>query len=353
MRLRRLLAAAGVLLLAACSGSAGTPPRAPQSVTTTAGTAPATDCRVTDKLVPSCGVLWGVATPGTYDNQRAVERQVGRPFNLVYHYHDLVEKLPTETERRQVADGQILHLAIAARTYGQEQSPASYASIASGRYDAQLTAQGKGVATLRVPVFVTFEQEGNQKKKLGVRGNATEWKAAWRHVHDVYTRAGATNAVWVWVMTGDPANFAAAASIWPGNDVVDWISWNVYNQSGCHSGAIRADAYASFEQKLRPFYDWVHRTGPSIGMDPSKPMMISEAGSVLYQREPAKTAGWYDQIPAVLQKYPQIKAIQLWNSKTTASCDYRFERDPEVLRAVAGIGKAGYLDSVPPQRAAR
>lgn len=308
---------------------------------TAVGTRP---CRLSPKLVPSCGVVWGIATqPQTLDALSTREQQVGRHFDLVYDYHDLNDVIPSETELREAQDGRILHIAIAARIYGSPPGSVTYADIATGRYDSDLERQARGIASMNKPVFMTFEQEANQHSKLGARGTAQDFRLAWRHVHDLYTRAGADNAVWVWVMTGAPANLSRAGELWPGNDFVDWISWNVYNQSGCEAGSIKPSLFASFEADLTPFYNWVHTRGAALGIDPTKPMMISETGSVLYVDDPARTARWYSGIPSTLTKYPQIKAVSLWDSKTSDTCDYRFQRDPRVLAAVVHAGSSSVV----------
>lgn len=302
------------------------------------------ECTLSKDLVPSCGALWGVSTqPKSESALATLEQQVKRPFDLVYNYHDLEQPIPTDAERQMVAKGMILHLSIAARVYGDSQQ-ISYVSIARGDYDDSLRRQAEGIASLKTPVFLTFEQEGNQQRKLGTRGSAADYKAAWRHVHQVYESAGATNAVWVWVMTGREQNLSRAGSIWPGNRYVDWISWNVYNQSGCKSGRIKDDAYRSFEERLKPFYDWVHEHGPALGIDPDKPAMISESGSVLYPDDAQRTANWYRSIPSVLRKYPQVKAITLWDSKTSDTCDYRFGRNRAVLQGVIDAGASPWLN---------
>jgi beta-mannanase len=40
---------------------------------------------------------------------------------------------------------------------------------------------------------------------VGVNGNtAAHYVAAWRHVHRIFTKVGATNATWVWCPNVDP-----------------------------------------------------------------------------------------------------------------------------------------------------
>ena len=290
-------------------------------------------------------MLWGISTrPPTVTQLAKVEKAAGRPFDFVYRYHDLNDEVPDEQELEIVAEGRLLHLAIATRDF-QARSRAGYtwADVAGGKFDAALSAQARGVASLKVPVFVTFEQEANQQNKLGVAGSATDFKAAWKHLHDLYRAAGATNAVWTWVMTGNEDNLDRAASLWPGNEYVDWISWNVYNQSGCHSGVVEQEKFKSFDDELRPFYDFVEKRGASIGMDKSKPMMISEAGSVRYADAPELSADWYAAIPTTLREYPQIKAVALWDS-VAETCDYDFDADSQVTEGVRKAGQDPHLD---------
>lgn len=348
-------------LMAACSGGGGDP--AP-STSTSASSAPTSgptssasttaSCTLSDRLVPSCGVIWGVSTkPATMDGVAKVESLVGRPFDMIYRYHDIKEPIPDDVDRQAVAAGRILHLSIAARIYTSDTTVVTYKDIAAGKYDATLRAQGKGIAGLKVPVFVTFEQEANQHKKLDVRGDATQFKAAWRHVRSVYLAAGASNAVWTWVMTGAPENLDRAGMLWPGNDQVDWISWNVYNASGCNSGKVKPANYKSVKEALSPFYDWVHAKGPKLGIDPNKPMMISESGSVLYTADPGLTAAWYTQIPGVLKEYPQIKAFTLWASETSLACNYQFQDVPAISAAVAkSVTDAPLTERIAPFKAA-
>ncbi|WP_295699224.1 hypothetical protein [Lapillicoccus sp.] len=331
------------MLVAACTGTTSAPKPSTTSApaaTSTAST-PAGPCRLSDKAVPTCGVLWGIATrPPTVQGVETVEAAVGRPFDFVYRYHDLKAVIPDAAERAQVAAGKLLHIAIASRDFSAtDRTSNGWAAVARGDFDKTLKAQASGLASLKSPFFITFEQEANQKQKVGALGTAADFIAAWRHLHQIYVAAGATNAVWVWVMTGAADNLDAAATLWPGNDVVDWISWNVYNQSGCAGNAINPGKLVSFEDKMKIFYDFVHQRGPSIGMDVTKPMMISETGSAKYATQPDLTGQWYSAIPGALERYPQIRAVGLWDS-VDGTCDYEFSTLPQAAAAVGGAGRA-------------
>jgi hypothetical protein len=262
---------------------------------------------------------------------------VGRSFDFVYRYHDINDVIPDPAERAVVAQGRLLHLSIGATVFPvADRHSITWADIAAGKYDEELKRQGAGIASLGEPVFVTFDHEANQPVRVA-QGTGEDFKRAWRHVRDVYTEAGATNAVWVWVMMGSSLTLDRASQLWPGNDEVDWISWDVYNQSGCRGRGITPEKHVSFRDKMLIFYRWVHREGTAIGMDPDKPMMNSETGSAKYPRAPERTADWYAQIPRVLKQYPQIRAVGLWASRN-GDCDYRFQDDPTILRAVKSAG---------------
>ena len=280
---------------------------------------------------------------------RSLEHRLGRPFDFVYHYIDVDETFPDAGERREAAGGRLLHVAIAPRLHkSQTNERVTWADVASGKYDRSLLAQARGVASLHAPVFVTFAQEGNTPKKLGVDGSAADFKAAWRHLHALYRKAGATRAVWTWVMAGGTENLSSAAKLWPGNDVVDWISWNVYNRAGCLQGG-DVDRFESFEDRMSTFYDFIHQRGPALGIDPHKPMMISEAGSLKYASDDTLSAGWYAGIPAALSKYPQVKAVALWDS-VTDTCDFKFDTSAKTLDGVRRAGLSSTIDRTKARR---
>lgn len=338
--MRRVHVAVLALALGLAAGCTKEPPPTPTRVATPSGEA----CTLSNRLVPSCGLLWGVATqPATIAAVTEIEKATERRFDLVYRYHDLKDVVPDAEEKVAMTEGRVLHLAFAARFYDEPDTVISWGDIAAGKYDSYLTTQGKAVASMGVPVFVTFEQEANQKRKLDVRGDAADFRAAWRHMHTVFKDVGATNAVWTWVMTGSEENLERAGQLWPGNDVVDWISWNAYNGSGCNSGSVKPGNYRTVQESIEPFYTWVKTQGPKLGIDPTKPMKISEMGSVLYRAEPARTADWYAQIPRALESFPEIKAVTLWASETSKACNYRFQDQPEILDAVGRAAQAPLL----------
>ncbi len=276
---------------------------------------PGGGCHLEPDGTAPCGVLFGIATqqPSLAALAEA-EAFAGRPYDLVYRFHGLEDVVPDSDERTIVESGRALHVNIEARV-ADTADATTWADVASGAHDRGLRAQARGLAGLDKPVFVTFDHEMDLPRKA-VRGSPAQFVAAWRHVHDVFRQEGADNVRWVWVASGLARGLGSVGSLWPGNDVVDWISWDVYN----HECAPDVPT-ASFAQSLDVFYSWLQTDGPAAGIDLTKPMMISELGSVDRDGRPAARAAWYAAIPEVLRERPQIKAITLWDYQGT--CDYR------------------------------
>jgi hypothetical protein len=288
-------------------------------------------CPLTESLVPSCGVLWGITTePNTTSKLHAVERALDTRLNMVYHFHDLDDRIPSADERALVRSGRILHLAIDSRIYQPPGRTVPWSDVTAGAYDSALRRDARGIAALDRPVFVTFGHEPD--KPTTSPGSPAGFVAAWRHVRALFDAAGARNAVWVWVVTGYPEHFPVIPKLWPGNNYVDWISWEAYNSSGCARGTDRT-LFKTFAQSALPFLRWLLTTGARAGIDIRKPMMISEAGSTLYPGDSALTASWYRDIPLVLHRHPQIKGVDLWDRPGLDGCDFQFD-DAPVVRAV-------------------
>lgn len=301
-------------------------------------------CVITDVYAPSCGAWWGVS-PGAI-GLAELEKRVGRRFGIVHRWHGVDQNgIPTTEERRLARHGRYLHLNVEARKFTESGHPVvQWSEIAGGTFDAALRAQAERVAELGLPVFVTFDHEADQDSKLGVRGSAEEFVAAWRHIREIYRSAGASNAIWVWVVTGYEGNFHKVADLYPGDAYVDWVAWEAYNASGCRTGQPDPERYRSFEETLRPFYEWLQTEGVRAGIDPDKPYMITEMGSVVYPDAPERTAEWYAGVVPTLQKYSQIRAVQLWNEQGQGSCDYRVTRDQAVLDSYTETGRHRYVN---------
>ena len=304
-------------------------------------TASTTSCTFSSKAVPSCGVLWGVATDNSNSSTTTLEQKVGRKFDVVYHFHGIDQTVPTSGEAQLVAGGRYLHINLESRRF-LSSGQVRYTDITAGKLDSTLRAQAAAFKRLGKPVFVSYDHEPDSKAKFGDHGTPTEFKAAWRHIHNVYVNNGATNVVWVWVITGWKGNWTHAAELYPGNAYVDWLSWDPYNLASCQSGWVDPSKWLAFENTFKDTYYWLRNGGTYGTIDGTKPMMFSEFASTNWSAKPSAVAYWYSRVPTVLRNYPRIKAVETFNIKR--DCDFRVTNYSTVLNAYATAGHDGYLN---------
>jgi hypothetical protein len=337
------LASAGALagVLAACGGSSKTPAPSPSSSASSASPSASTSTQAggcsTLLEGPTCKVLWGTSAEG--GSVSGLEQTMGRKFDVIYFFDSIDSgDLPSADERAVVDNGQTLHINLESRQFAKPGRPeVRWSAVAAGDFDATLKSAAKGLAALDKPFFITFDHEADGKAKLKARGTPAQFVAAWRHIRQVFRAAGATQAIWTWVVTGYPPNFPTVLKLYPGNDAVDWISWDPYDSRGCQNGDVGSDPPQTFEEIAAPFYQWLATTGVRNGISLDKPYMISETGSAYDSKQPQATAAFYQSIPAGLRALPRIRAVTIWD-QDAGDCDYRVDGHSQlapVLRETA------------------
>ena len=115
-----------------------------------------------------------------------------------------------------------------------DQSDYQLSDVIAGRHDSYITAWATAAKAWGHPFFLRFNWEMNGRWfpwSEGVNGNQTgEYVAAWRHVHDIFTRVGATNTTWVWCPNIDPGHaIQSLGELYPGDGYVDWTCLDGYN----------------------------------------------------------------------------------------------------------------------------
>jgi mannan endo-1,4-beta-mannosidase len=164
--------------------------------------------------------------------------------------------------------------------------------------------------------------------------NPGEYVAAWRHVHDIFSEVGATNATWVWCPYVNPnGNLASAAALYPGDEYVDWTSLDGYNRGTSVSPTA---AYRSFDYLFGPTYREITGT-----VAPSKPMLLAEVAS---SEHGGSKAQWIEEMFAELpSSYPLVRGL-LWFDYEEANYEWPLESSAAATEAfAAGIGDPRYL----------
>ncbi len=172
--------------------------------------------------------------------------------------------------------------------------------ITQGKYDAYIIQFAQQIKSLKHPVFLRFAHEtDNPAYPWSAAGNNTpeEFKAAWVHIHNIFTRSKANNVIWVW----NPWRASAFKKYWPGTDYVDWLGVTVLNY-----GEKTNSGNKSFKELYTPFHN--------IFKNYDIPVMVAEMGSL-------KSSGQQDEwltnsFKAIKNQYDEIKGFVLFNSST-------------------------------------
>lgn len=182
------------------------------------------------------------------------------------------------------------------------------AAILSGAHDAYIDDWARGLAAYGGPVLLRFAHEMHQQPHypwaVGVNGNtAADYVAAWKYVRAIFARYPTSNVKWVWSpqMLGDASEAVHEAryrSLYPGDDLVDWLGLDVYNTGPrLDWGTPR---WRSFSEVLATPY-------AAITAVSSKPVVLAEVGS---SETGGSKADWIaSALSTELPLFPSVQAL--------------------------------------------
>jgi hypothetical protein len=202
--------------------------------------------------------------------------------------------------------------------HGASQPAFALARITSGAYDAYITRFARGIRDQRWPVVLRFAHEMNgnwypwSETRSGNRPG--EYVRAWRHVHDIFTRVGATNVIWVWspnIVRAVP--LVSLTNLYPGDSYVDWAGMVGYDAGERTAGEVFDPTIARIRLFTR------------------QPLLITETGA---EPGPAKAA-WTSSLFPWLRKHREVVGF-IWfelSRSEGGTADWRFSADPRTQRA--------------------
>lgn len=305
------------------AGLVGTGIATPASAATTPSPAPSA---ANEALTPDSGLLFGAyvakRSAATIDDAVAqFEDTVGRKLDVHRIYRQWDEDLRAGGVATSVQRGRTPVLSVSSKKV--DGTKTSWASIARGDHDAAIATQAAAVASLGAPIFMTFQHEPDWATGFGT---PEEYRAAWRHYVDVYRAKGVTNVVWTWIVT--PTAFASggtADALYPGDDVVDWVGYDVYNWNGCSAtGPTSWSSVATQSTSVRTF-----------AQNHGKPIMIAEWGSVEDTADPQRKATWLRDSMATWTSWPEVKAVLYFHQHGT--CPWWTDSSATTQAAFNGI----------------
>jgi beta-mannanase len=213
--------------------------------------------------------------------------------------------------------------------------------INAGQHDAEITAQAQRAKTLGTQILLRWGHEMNGNwypwsgslsggdDDGGTNTGPAKYVAAWKHVHDLFVQAGATNVVWVWcinVADVPDAPWNHWTNYYPGDDYVDWVGLDAYNWGSSSTCCV----WTTFQDLVdTPYQDYVGK----------KPMMLPETASAEVGGDKAQ---WITDMHNLLKtEYTDIKGV-VWfdiNKET----DWRIASSPTALAAYKAMALDPYF----------
>ena len=147
--------------------------------------------------------------------------------------------------------------------------------IIAGKHDKYIDDWASGARSFGGEIWVRWghEMNGNWYPwSIGNNGSQAQvWVKAYRHIHDRFRRAGASNVRWVWCFNAESvpeANWNDPAKTYPGATYVDAVAVDGYN----FGTATAHSRWQSFEQIFARPVALANRNWPD------KPLWIGETG---------------------------------------------------------------------------
>ena len=228
--------------------------------------------------------VWGQA--GRRAAVAEVERQLGRPFDVINTYRTLEEEFWTETDREWVRRGSVVMVSWAS---------GDTRSMVDGHHDDVIRAQARRVAKAKRPVMMRFRWEMDRPNLRATMWSPEDYIAAWKYTRKIFAEEGATNASWVWCPTAEGFDRGDAPAFYPGDDQVDWTCVDVYASS----------EYKPIDELMGNFLKWAAQR--------PKPIIVGEFG-VSRAWGSARRAEWITDAGRVFRANPQIRAVAYFDS---------------------------------------
>ncbi|NNE73633.1 MAG: calcium-binding protein [Acidimicrobiales bacterium] len=259
-------------------------------------------------LVPQCGAWFGTTSRQSSGLSLADQEQIlGDQFGAVRLYKEGNALFFNNTEQRWHDEGR--HLVVSWKiTQSSRNGVKPWVRVANGEFDDLVRRVARDIRDNGYPILFSLHHE--PEDNVPSFGSNADYRRMFRHVHSIMEPIAPQQLVWFVNYRGwstGPATQIEA--MYPGDDVLDWISWNPYNWWGCHS----TGRWKSMKEQARYFYDWARANHPN------KPLFIGETGATEDWANPGRKAQWMrDMAQTIEEDYPRVRGV-VWFQHTVAS----------------------------------
>lgn len=290
-------------------------------------------------------LTWGMFEPTapfsfSYLQQMEKKFQYEFPILLVYQCLDSTPPLPILQAAHREGRTLELTLQTSSEHLSQAENQRLPYEILKGTYDHYLHDYARQLAEFDHPILFRLNNEMNgdwcSYSSYHTSRDPDLYIALWRYVYEIFEAEQADNIIWVWNPNDNSFpdfKWNHALLYYPGNEYVDVIGLTGYNTGTYYAGE-KWRSFAHIYDQLYRFYAGVF----------DHPFMITEFGS---NSVGGDKAAWIDDMFAVIDRYPRIKAAVWWNgtdwdSQMRPARIYRIDENSRVMDAFTrGLASSG------------
>jgi hypothetical protein len=294
--------------------------------------------------IPPSGAYFGTwrgPGPGrptdSVENLAAAERDIDRRYAIDRKFYRWGTDLPTSYDRNTADEGRIPMISLRSRDHDTDEY-IPWEDIAAGGQDEYIEHIARNLAAWDEPAFFIFDAE--PESQLEQSGSPADFVAAWRHIASKFDEAGADRVSFMFTTTAysftpESGQAAEVESMYPGDDVVDWIASDPYN-------FFEDGDWIPLGDEMQAWYLWASANHPS------KPLAFSEWGSKEDPDDPGRKAAWFHEALATLRtQYPDVKAVVYFDERKEERGtvnDWRIDTSSDSLAAFAAIANDPYFE---------
>ena len=256
--------------------------------------------------------MWGVfAKPRGSENLQTalehIESKLGRKVGVTRRYLSWDDSIGSY-DRWLVSTGRTPLISVkSARHNGGKVSWSSIANATPGSaVYAQIAEVGRRREVAEVAGVLHLQPRAGGGREQCLRHDA-QYVAAWRKIVSVFRARGATNAKFLWIMTGwsfevGSSDRRQAIKWYPGDNYVDALGNDEFNDYTCR--ADRKFDWRPLGSEIEPFRQFGLK-------HPGKELWLPEFGSVEDSKQAGRKASWLSDVRSLFEdpKYAQFKGI--------------------------------------------
>jgi hypothetical protein len=294
-----------------------------------------------DPASAAAACLWGarIDPSGTETTEQAtlnLESKIGRKFAIARQYAAWDRDLPDGYDTWAAQGGRMPYIAWQATKISG--AAVTWSSIANGVWDSRIKSQAQALKTWGKPAYFCFHHEPEND---GKNGDATQFKAAWAHVKNIFGSVGATNLKWVAAFMASTYNGGhGGIDTWmpSGSDILFGVDG--YNRGACDP----KPGWRSFDQIFQPAHAYAVNKGHGLFIGEYGCVEDTACGNT--SGSGSRKAQWFTDASTTIKSWPELKAIVYSNTEWVfngVDVNYRVTTSAKSLSAYKTVGLDGYF----------